>query len=112
MTGLAWHNRRVLAERLHWPAGALEECERLGRPRWWVVWDLGCTTPGWVRPAGYRAEMVGTAITWWTLGGLSSGPWTSAATPAELAERMAEVQEGVEAEEERRARPLRSLVDR
>jgi hypothetical protein len=34
--GLAWHNRRVLAERLGWPAGALKECERLDdeHPGW------------------------------------------------------------------------------
>ena len=38
---LAWHNRQVLAERLGWPAGALEACERteLEHPAWRFNWN-------------------------------------------------------------------------
>jgi hypothetical protein len=37
---LAWHNRRVLAERLNWPEGMLETCEQLDRehPGWRTSW--------------------------------------------------------------------------
>lgn len=31
---LAARNRRILAERLNWPDGALDACERLDRPGW------------------------------------------------------------------------------
>jgi hypothetical protein len=52
---LAWRNRRVLAERLHWPAGALEDCERLDPlyPRWSITWSPGNTVRGFERPAGF-----------------------------------------------------------
>lgn len=36
---LAWHNRQVLAERLGWPDGVLEACERAEVPGWWVMWN-------------------------------------------------------------------------
>ena len=38
---LAWHNRRVLAERHAWPAGVLEACERTERdnPTWRFGWS-------------------------------------------------------------------------
>ncbi|GLW29450.1 hypothetical protein [Actinoplanes regularis] len=37
---LAWRNRRLIAERLRWPAGSLEDCERieLAHPGWTVHW--------------------------------------------------------------------------
>jgi hypothetical protein len=37
---LAWHNRRLIAERLKWPAGALETCEQLelDNPTWRFDW--------------------------------------------------------------------------
>jgi hypothetical protein len=105
---LASRNRRALAERLRWPDGALEECERLARdhPRWWVVWDRGCTTPGWERPAGYRACLVDLSIRRWPKPGVELRAWWLAATLAELAALMAEVQESVVVEEERCAQPL------
>jgi hypothetical protein len=48
-------NRRVLAERLGWPAGALEECEQLDAayPGWSITWSPGNTVRGFERPAGF-----------------------------------------------------------
>lgn len=52
---LAWMNRAVLAERLDWPEGALEVCERIERqyPRWSVSWREANTVRGFERPAGF-----------------------------------------------------------
>lgn len=57
MSDLAWRNRRLLAERCAWPAGVLEECERLDgeHPDWSVSWLPPNAIPGWERPAGYVA---------------------------------------------------------
>lgn len=62
MTGLApispemeHQNMRVLADRLHWPDGALYECERIERiyPEWRAGWMGHCA---WnKRPAGFYA---------------------------------------------------------
>lgn len=51
-------NRRIIAERLGWPEGALEICERLDRlhPPWRASWED--TMPGtsrWAHPARYAA---------------------------------------------------------
>lgn len=42
---LAWKNRRTIAERLHWPEGALEACEQIEQdhPEWYPNWSAG----GW-----------------------------------------------------------------
>lgn len=57
MTGLAWTNRRIIARRTGWPAGALAECERLdtARPGWSFWWLAELRIPGWERPAGLSA---------------------------------------------------------
>lgn len=54
---LRHHNRRVLAERLHWPDGVLEACARVEveHPGWVVFWMRENTTPGFERPAGFHA---------------------------------------------------------
>jgi hypothetical protein len=54
---LAWDNRRVVAERSGWPAGYLEECERIERlyRGWWTYWIDANEVPGFVRPAGFTA---------------------------------------------------------
>lgn len=51
-------NRRLMAERRGWPAGALEVCERLDRehPGWSVWWRFATTEPGIEHPAGYVAD--------------------------------------------------------
>lgn len=51
-------NRRLLAERQGWPAGALEACEGLDRKHsgWSVWWRAECTVPGLEHPAGYVAD--------------------------------------------------------
>lgn len=45
------HNRRLVAERINWPAGAVEACEKLERmqPRWRVRWQhqFGNQAAGW-----------------------------------------------------------------
>ncbi|MCY1141395.1 hypothetical protein OWR29_25635 [Actinoplanes sp. Pm04-4] len=50
-------NRRVLAERLRWPAGALEECLRVekDRPGYNVSWFREWTVPGFERAEGFYA---------------------------------------------------------
>lgn len=60
---LAWRNRRILADRCGWPAGALEECERLDPvyPRWWITWSPANDIPGFERPAGF----CGTDLDYW-----------------------------------------------
>lgn len=59
---LAARNRRILAERLGWPAGALQECERLERehPGWHVSWLPENTTPRFERPEGWWGVYDGT----------------------------------------------------
>lgn len=55
--GLAAHNRRVLAERLGWPAGAVEVCERVdaAHPGWHTNWSSG--EPSRTRPRrGFYAQ--------------------------------------------------------
>jgi len=52
---MRWRNRQVLAERLHWPAGALEHCEEIERqyPDWSISWSDACA---WAKQeAGYFA---------------------------------------------------------
>lgn len=55
---LAWRNRRVLARRGGWPAGALAECERLDReyPAWSFHWLTENRLKGWEHPAGFSAR--------------------------------------------------------
>lgn len=59
MTDLRWRNRRVLARRGGWPAGALAECERLDveYPGWHFWWLTENVFPGWERPAGFAAHL-------------------------------------------------------
>jgi hypothetical protein len=47
-------NQRILAERLHWPNGAVQACQELEdrHPGWYLTWYA---TPGWKRPAGFCA---------------------------------------------------------
>jgi hypothetical protein len=49
-------NRRVIAERLDWPAGAADACEAIERdyPRWSAFWVAG-DLPPWSARRGYRA---------------------------------------------------------
>ena len=53
-------NRRVFAERLAWPDGALATCERLEdtHPGWSVGYLLENRIRGFERPAGYQATRV------------------------------------------------------
>jgi hypothetical protein len=39
----AVRNRRIIAERLGWPAGAVEVCEQMEQesPGWWATWVSG-----------------------------------------------------------------------
>lgn len=57
MTGLARTNRRTVARRTGWPAGALAECERLDdvHPGWLAWWLPENRARGWERPAGFSA---------------------------------------------------------
>jgi hypothetical protein len=53
----ARRNQKILAERLGWPAGALAACWDLENrhPGWHVDWLSENTSPGFERPAGFRA---------------------------------------------------------
>jgi hypothetical protein len=77
---LAWRNRRVLAERLNWPAGALEACERLELEHSDLSfsWRAANTVKGFERPEGFYAT---TGSTWRDV-------TFHAATPEELAELL------------------------
>jgi hypothetical protein len=48
---LRWRNRRVLAERLRWPAGILDDCERIEQehPSWGINWYAD-------KPRGFTAR--------------------------------------------------------
>jgi hypothetical protein len=52
------HNRRVMAERIGWPDGALEACDKLeaAYPDWIVGWQRESTITGFARPAGFYAS--------------------------------------------------------
>lgn len=55
---LVRRNRRIIAERLRWPAGTLEICEQLDRlhPGWHVDWEDANPGPSrWSHPARYSA---------------------------------------------------------
>lgn len=58
MSDLPWRNRRIIARRTGWPAGALAECERLDQehPGWAFWWLPENRYPGWERPAGFSAR--------------------------------------------------------
>ena len=60
---LAWRNRRVIAERLGWPAGALEACEAIEveHPNWYPGYRQANTVPGFESPAGFYAIRRGAA---------------------------------------------------
>lgn len=72
---LAGRNRRVIAERTGWPAGALEACEQLaaefpGRAvDWFPEWRIA--TPGFDRDEGFYAWWRGDDPGYWLPG---SGP--------------------------------------
>lgn len=57
----AWTNRRILAERLDWPAGALDACERIEpeHPGWSIFYCGPNTVPGFEKPAGFWATRRG-----------------------------------------------------
>lgn len=57
-------NRRVIAERLRWPAGVLKACEDLDaeHPGWAVGWLRENCARGWERPAGFCASRVDRAV--------------------------------------------------
>jgi hypothetical protein len=112
---LAEHNRAVLAERTHWPVGALETCERLtAEHQGWMVWWMSANTcPGWERPAGYCAtrgdhHLVGGDELWQD--GTSQRLRVFAPEPAGLALKIAAMMERVAAkldEDERMRQWLR-----
>lgn len=80
---LARRNRRILADRQSWPAGHLEECERLEEehPGWSTSWLPANRIVGFERPARFVAYPVGAFA--------SRRRAQYAATAAELAELIA-----------------------
>jgi hypothetical protein len=59
---LAWRNRRTIAERTGWPAGAVDACEQIeaAHPTWDVGWRPANTIRGFEAPAGFYATYRGT----------------------------------------------------
>jgi hypothetical protein len=53
----SWRNRRLIAERLRWPAGALATCEMLDRRirAWTFSWAPASKYTGFERAAGFFA---------------------------------------------------------
>lgn len=117
MSELSDRNRRSLAERQHWPAGAIDRCVRLERrhPGWSVWWLPACTNPGWERPAGYTASWGGE----WLPGGdtmrrapedgVARKPRVFAVTVAALEGRIAAMDERIEAKREQERRTWASM---
>jgi hypothetical protein len=60
---LSERNREILAERLHWPKGALKACRRIEAtyPGIEAGWFSEWTVPGFERKEGYYAWRAGTA---------------------------------------------------
>lgn len=60
---MVMRNRRLIAERLRWPAGALDECLRLERecPGFEVAWfgEWKVADPVWCRAEGFYAWFAG-----------------------------------------------------
>lgn len=58
---LGTRNRRLIAERLNWPAGAVEACEAVesAYPAWNPSYHAADVVAGVERPAGYYAAPVG-----------------------------------------------------
>jgi hypothetical protein len=58
---MADRGRRLIAERINWPAGAAVACEELEarRPGWTVVWFHRNTAPGFEREPGFYAWPAG-----------------------------------------------------
>lgn len=81
---LADKNRRILAERLHWPDDALEACEQISKnsPGWDVTWapggDLHWTEPGYYATHDHLYR------------GTGPRPWLYGATPDELRAAIAD----------------------
>ncbi len=58
---LEWRNRRIIADRMCWPAGAVETCEEIERkhPGWYPNWHAPNLYKGFEAPAGYYARRRG-----------------------------------------------------
>lgn len=60
---MVMRNRRLIAERLGWPAAALDECLRLERecPGYEVAWfgEWKVADPAWCRAEGFYAWLAG-----------------------------------------------------
>jgi hypothetical protein len=91
---LAWSNRQVLAERLRWPAGVLETCERVSTDLspWFVMWWPHNSSG----PSYYSADHG------------ERGPRVTAPTLADLLIAMGKIDERIRkaAEQERPFRPI------
>lgn len=55
------HNRRVIAERIGWPDGAVEACDWIEQayPEWIPGWQHESKIRGFERPEGYYATRQG-----------------------------------------------------
>ncbi|GGL21584.1 hypothetical protein [Mangrovihabitans endophyticus] len=93
---LGRRNRRLIAERLHWPDGALEACERIDRchPGWMSTWAPGGGVE-WVERGFYAQPR---------LARRSDPRWLFGATPLEL---LAALDDHITAERAERARVSR-----
>jgi hypothetical protein len=114
---LARRNRRLLAERLGWPALALELCERLddAHPGWRFTWFPESSLPGWQRPAGFAAHRPGLKMRGEDQlrrapeDGVERVPRCFGETVADLEQRIAEVEERRAAHEAERERIWASM---
>ncbi|BCJ45296.1 hypothetical protein GCM10010168_85650 [Actinoplanes ianthinogenes] len=115
---LSWRNRRVMARRTGWPAGALAECERLDRehPGWSFGWLPENRTRGWERPAGFAANR----RDWSLVGadelrrdpedGVRRRPYVFGPSVAELEQRIAAIEARHHEEEARREAAWESMA--
>lgn len=113
MTDLSWRNRRIIARRTGWPAGALAECERLDveHPGWTVCWLPVNRRPGWERSAGFAAHL----LAGWLVGsnelrrepedGVPRMPWVFGPDVVTLERKIAAVNARITGDEADRERP-------
>jgi hypothetical protein len=114
---LARYNRAIIAERVGWPAGALETCERLEfeHPEWMLYWQQANDIKGWERPAGYSASrddvslVGGDELRRQPEDGVRRSLCVFAPDPAELVRRIAAAEDRVALEREREQQLWRSV---
>lgn len=111
-------NRRIIAERLSWPARALDVCEGMDRlyPGWTAWWDDAHPGPSrWAHPARYSASRHDVSIEGgdpMRSDGIRRHPTVYGETVAELRAAIEAMQARIDAQEELDRRVTAWMLDR